>query len=44
MTTLRACTVLAAGLFACAAAHAQHPAEARNMELVGQHDLQARSA
>jgi hypothetical protein len=31
-------------LLAAAGAHAQHPAEARNMELVGSHDLQARSA
>jgi hypothetical protein len=44
MPTLRACAALAAALLSCAAARAQHPAEARNMELVGQHDLQARSA
>src|SRR5262249_21297392 len=44
MTTLRACAVLATALLGCAVARAQHPAEARNMELVGHHDLQARSA
>ena len=34
----------AAIAFSCASGHAQHPASASNMALVGQHDLQGRSA
>src|SRR3954468_2502552 len=46
MTPLRLCAAFAAAplLAACASVRAQHPAEARNLELVGSHDLQARSA
>jgi hypothetical protein len=44
MTTLLRILPCTAALLLAPAAHAQHAAEARNMELVGSHDLQARSA